>query len=49
MDIYDTWKVYKGKIEKEILAFNAAIKENSFPNMTKAKDNAKNYYLKFVD
>lgn len=31
------------------MAFNAAVKESSFPNMTKAKDNAKNYYLKFVD
>lgn len=30
MDIYDTWKMYKERIEKEILMFNEAAKEGDF-------------------
>lgn len=30
MDIYDTWKIYKEKIDKEILGFNEAIKVDNF-------------------
>lgn len=49
MDIYDTWKIYKDKIEKEIVAFNQNVKDNDLEGQKKTKDNAKNYYLKFVD
>lgn len=30
MDIYDTWKVYKGKMEAEITKFNDASKKHDF-------------------
>lgn len=30
MDIYDTWKVYKERIEKEILIFNEGAKNGDF-------------------
>lgn len=30
MDIYDTWKIYKERIEKEFLGFNDAVKEDDF-------------------
>ena len=49
MDIYETWKIYKQKIEDEISRFNGAAKDGDFAKMTTCKDNAKNYYLKFVD
>lgn len=49
MDIYDTWKIYKDKIEKQIVAFNLNVKDNDLEGQKKTKDNAKNYYLKFVD
>lgn len=49
MDIFDSWKIYEDKIEKEILAFNQEVKDNHLEGQRKRKDNAKNYYLKFVD
>lgn len=49
MDIYDTWKSYKNKMEEYILKFNEANKSGNFEDMKKAKENTKNVYLKFVD
>lgn len=49
MDIYDTWKIYKEKIDKEIIGFNEAIKVDDFQTLAKHKDNAKNYYSKFIE
>ena len=49
MDIYDTWKLYKQKMEVYITEFNKANHENDFPAMTKAKDSTKNVYLKFIE
>lgn len=48
MDIYDTWKMYKERIEKEILTFNEGAKTGDFETMTKGKEGAKTYYLKFI-
>ena len=48
MDIYDTWKVYKDKMEQELVKFNKANKEYDFPAMTAAKDATKHIYLKFI-
>ena len=49
MDIYDTWKVYKDKMETDLTAFNKANKEGDFPAMTIAKDSVKRIYLKFIE
>lgn len=49
MDIYDSWKLYKAKMEENILKFNEANKEGDFPAMTIAKDNTKKIYLKFIE
>ena len=49
MDIYDTWKIYKDKMEEEITKFNVANKEADFPSMTIAKDTTKKVYLKFLE
>lgn len=49
MDIYDTWKVYKDKMEEYLIKFNQANKEGDFPAMTAAKDGCKKVYLKFLD
>lgn len=49
MDIYDTWKVYKERIEKGFLQFNEGAKTGDFELMKQGKDAAKNYYLKFVE
>ena len=38
MDIYDTWKVYKDKMEQELVKFNHANKEYDFVAMKGAKD-----------
>ena len=48
MDIYDTWKIYKNKIEKEITELNDAVKESNFEQMKDHKERAKSAYLKFV-
>ena len=48
MDIYDTWKVYKERIEKGFLVFNEGVKNGDFEKMKEGKDAAKNYYLKFI-
>jgi len=48
MDIFDTWKIYKKKMEDYITKFNQANKEGDFEEMKKAKDGAKNVYLKFI-
>jgi hypothetical protein len=48
MDIYDTWKLYKKKMEEYILKFNEANKEGDFEQMKTAKDGIKNVYLKFI-
>ena len=48
MDIYETWKVYKAKMEEHIGKFNAHVKEANFDEMRKAKDSTKNVYLKFL-
>jgi hypothetical protein len=42
MDIYETWKTYKEKIEKELVSFNEAVKTNDLAQMRKSKDVAKN-------
>lgn len=49
MDIYDTWKAYKSKMEEYILKFNEANKSGNFDDMKRAKENTKNVYLKFVE
>ena len=49
MDIYDTWKLYKDKMEEEITKFNQANKEGDFPAMTIAKNETKRIYLKFIE
>ena len=49
MDIYDTWKVYKERIEKGFLTFNEGVKHNDFEMMKQGKEAAKNYYLKFIE
>lgn len=49
MDIYDTWKVYKERIEKGFTLFNEGVKANDFDKMKEGKDAAKNYYLKFIE
>lgn len=49
MDIYDTWKLYKVKLEQNITKFNSFNKEGDFDGMTKAKEGAKNVYIKFLD
>lgn len=49
MDIYDTWKIYKDKMEADLIQFNQANKEGDFPAMTIAKDNCKKKYLKFLE
>lgn len=49
MDIYDTWKIYKDKMEEYLLQFNKANKEWDFPAMTIAKDSTKKIYLKFLE
>ena len=48
MDIYDTWKIYKDKIEKGLTTFNEGVKSRDFEVMKQGKEAAKNYYLKFV-
>ena len=48
MDIYDTWKLYKDKMEAEISKFNEATKKNDFETMKIAKDATKSYYQKFI-
>lgn len=37
MDIYDTWKIYKERIEKGFLMFNDAIKTGDFEAMKEGK------------
>ena len=48
MDIYDTWKLYKDKMEAEISKFNEATEKNDFETMKIAKDATKSYYQKFI-
>ena len=48
MDIYETWKLYKDKMEAQIAKFNEATKKNDFETMKSAKDTAKSYYQKFI-
>lgn len=49
MDIFDTWKAYKEKMESYILKFNTCNKENDFEGMTKNKESTKTVYLKFIE
>jgi hypothetical protein len=49
MSIYDTWNIYKDKMEEYIVKFNQANKDGDFPAMTIAKDNTKKVYIKFLD
>ncbi len=49
MDIYDTWKVYKAKLEGEIVKYNDASKEGKKKAMVAHKDTAKEVLKKFID
>jgi hypothetical protein len=49
MDIYETWKFYKDKMEENIHKFNSANKEGNTSDMTTYKENTKKIYLKFLE
>ena len=49
MDIYDTWRLYKQKMEGYITDFNKANQQNDFDSMKKAKESTKSVYLKFIE
>ena len=49
MDIYDTWRMYKQKMEQYITEFNQANHRSDFPAMKEAKEQTKSVYLKFIE